>query len=133
MTISYAANHFHVPRKTLDDRIKGHMEDGSKPGRCLVLSAGEEDALVVYLLYMADLSFPLTRTMVKAFAWALAKWSGNGDHFNAETGPGEHWWTHFKSRHPEITLRRCDMLEHTFAEALIKLQSTNTSRFTVRH
>ena len=62
--------------------------------------------------------FPLTRTMVKAFAWALGKRSGNGDHFNAETDPGEHWWTHFKSRHPEITLRRCDMLERTRAEAL---------------
>ena len=43
--------------------------------------------------------------MVKVFAWALGKRSGNGDHFNAETGPGEHWWTHFKSRHLEITLR----------------------------
>ena len=31
---------------------------------------------------------------------------------------GEHWWTNFKSRHPEITLRRCDMLECTHAEAL---------------
>ncbi len=78
----------------------------------------EEDALVAYLLYMADRGFPLTRTMVKAFAWTLAKWSGNGDRFNAETGPGEHWWTHFKSFHPEITLRMWDMLERTHAEAL---------------
>ena len=69
----------------------------------------EEDALVAYLLYMADLGFPLTRTMVKAFAWALAKRSGNGDHFNAETGPGEYWWTNFKSSHPEITHRRWDI------------------------
>ena len=91
MTISSAANHFHVPRKTLDDRIKGRVEHGSKPGRNPVLSAVKEDALVVYLLYMADLSFPLTRTIVKVFAWALAKQSGNGDHFNAETDPGEHW------------------------------------------
>ena len=130
-TISGAANHFHVPRKTLDDRIKGHVEHGSKPGRNPVLSAGEGDALVVYLLYMADLGYPLARTMVKAFAWALAKRSGNGDRFNAETGPGKHWWTHFKSRHPEIILRRCDMLERTRAEAH-KLESMNTSRFTVR-
>ena len=42
----------------------------------------EEDALVVFLLYMADRGFPLTRTMVKAFAWALAKRSGNEDRFN---------------------------------------------------
>ena len=105
MTISGAANLFHVPRKTLDDRIKGHEEHDSKPGRNPVLSAVEEDALVVYLLYMADRGFPLTRTMVKVFAWALAKRSGNGDSFNSETGPGEHWWTRFKSRRPEITLK----------------------------
>ena len=67
---------------------------------------------------MADLGFPLTRTMVKVFAWALAKRSGNGDHFNAVTGPGVHWWTNFKSLHPEIILRRCDMLERIHAEAL---------------
>ena len=67
---------------------------------------------------MADRGFPLTRTMVKAFAWTMAKRSGNGDRFNAETGPGEHWWTHFKGCHPEITLQRCDMLERSHAEAL---------------
>ena len=81
LTISGAANHFHVPRKTLDDRIKGRVEHGSKPGRNPALSAVEEDALVVYLLFTADRGFPLTRTTVKAFAWALAKRSGNGDRF----------------------------------------------------
>ena len=93
--------------------------------RNMALSLGEiqlfqqwNKILVVYLLYMADLSFPLTRTMVKAFAWALAKRSGNGDRLNAETGPGEHWWTNFKSLHPKIILRSCDMLERTCAEAL---------------
>ena len=57
MTISGNANHFHVPRKTLDDRIKGLVEHGSKPGRNPVFSAVEEDAFVVYLLYMAGLGF----------------------------------------------------------------------------
>ena len=33
MTISGAANHFHVPQKTFDDRIEGHVEH--------VLSLGE--------------------------------------------------------------------------------------------
>ena len=68
ITISAASKHFHVPQKTLDDVIKDHVEHGSMPGRNPVLSAVEEDALVVYLLYMADRGFPLIRTMVKAFA-----------------------------------------------------------------
>ncbi len=131
MPLSGAANHFHVPRKALDDRIKGRVEHGSKPGRNPVLSAVEEDALVVYLLYMADRGFPLARTMVKAFAWTLAKQPGNGDRFNAETGSGEHWWTNFKSRYPGITLQRCDMLERTRAEAL-QVIVNEYLRFSVR-
>ena len=84
MTLPRAATCFHLPRMTLDDRIMGHVEHSSKPGRNPVLSVVEEEALVVYLLYMADHGFPLTRTMVEAFAWAEVKRSGNGDCFNVE-------------------------------------------------
>ena len=79
MALSCAATCLHVPRKTLDDSIKGHVEHGSMPGRNPVLSAVEENALVECLLYMADCGLPLTRTMVKTFVWTLAKRSGNED------------------------------------------------------
>ena len=118
MSIYKAAAHFKVPRKTLDDRIKGHVQHGSRPGPSTVLSAKEEDALVSYLLYMAERGYPLTRTMVKAYAWAISKRSGKGDRSNLETGPGEKWWINFKQRHPQITLRRTDQLESSRAEAL---------------
>ena len=32
MTISAAAKNFSVPRKTLDDRVKGHVVHGRRPG-----------------------------------------------------------------------------------------------------
>ena len=67
---------------------------------------------------MADRGYPLTRTMVKAYGWAITKKSNNGDCFNEEFWPGYHWWANFKKRHPKVTLRRIDMLEHTQAEAL---------------
>ena len=118
MTIYRAANVFNVPRKTLDDRIKGKVDHGTNPGPKTVLSRVEEESLVHYLSYMADRGFTLTRTMVKAFAWAVAKRAGKGDRFNAEFGPGEHWWFNFKKRHRKVTLRRTDMLERTRAEAL---------------
>ena len=60
---------------------------------------------------MADHGYPLTRTMVKAYGWAIAKKSGNGERFNKEFGLGEHWWINFRKRHPKVTLRRADMLE----------------------
>lgn len=63
LTISAAASKFKVPRKTLDDRIKGRVQHGTAPGPSTVLSAEEEDALQSYLIYMAQHGFPLTRTM----------------------------------------------------------------------
>ena len=70
MTITVAACRFNVPRKALDDRLKGHAVHGVKPGVSTVLSAEEESSLVYYLLHMAECGFPLTRTMVKAYAWS---------------------------------------------------------------
>ena len=55
---------------------------------------------------MADHGYPLTRTIVKAYGWAIAKKSGNGERFNKEFGPGEHWWINFRKQHPKVTLRR---------------------------
>ena len=59
MTVSGAAKQFQVPRKTLDDGIKGRVEHGSRPGPPTALSAEEEGALAAYLLYMAEHGFPL--------------------------------------------------------------------------
>ena len=115
MTVYSAAARFSVPRKTLDDRMKGHVKHGTNPSPRTVLTPEQEEALVSYLFYMAD---HVTRTMVKAYGWAIAKRSGNGDRFNQEFGPGEHWWINFRKRHPNVTLRRAHMLERTRAEAL---------------
>ncbi len=97
MSVSAASRKFKVPRKSLDDRIRGNVAHGKKPGRTTVLTPTEEDSLIQYLLYMGERGFPLTRTMVKAFAWAIAKRSGNDDRFSQE-GPSEHWWQLFKKR-----------------------------------
>jgi hypothetical protein len=98
--VSTAAVAFDVPRKTLDDRVKGRVKHGTKPGPDTVLTAGEEDALMSYLIYMAERGFPLTRTVTMAFAWAIAKRSGTADCFNPESGPGKHWWGNFLQAAP---------------------------------
>lgn len=112
-SISAAAKMFNVPRKTLDDRVKGRIKHGSKPGVCTALTFIQEKSLVNYLLYMAERGFPLTRTMVKAFALAIAKRSGCAYRFNEELGPSDHWWQLFKKRHPIIRLRKADSLERS--------------------
>ena len=67
---------------------------------------------------MTDHGYPLTKSMAKAYAWAIAKRVGIGDCFNSEIGSGDHWWFNFRCRHPKLTLRKIDMLERSRAEAL---------------
>ena len=117
LTVSQAAAAYSVPRKTLDDRIKGHVY-GTKPGANTVLTVEEEKALCTYLIYMAERGFPLSRTMVMAFAWAIPIRSGKAHRFNPDLGPGNHWWCNFRQRHPEITLRKVDKLDRSRAECL---------------
>ena len=119
-TVTAAAKQHSVPRKTLDDRIKGRVTHGSNPGPSTVLTAREEDALASYLLYMAERGFPLMSNMARAFAWAVSMRSGTSDRFNEETGPGKYWWGNFHARHPELTLRTADNLERSRASALTK-------------
>ena len=115
VTISDAARRFEVPRKTLDDRMKGLVQHGTNPGPKTVLTAVV--ALVQYLVYMAQRGFPLTRTMVMAFVWAIAKRTGKADRFNPEYGPSKHWWSNFRKRHPKLTLRKSDKLDRCRADA----------------
>ena len=67
MTVYSAAARFSVPRKTLDDRIKGRVKHSTSPGPATALTLEQEEALVSYLFYMADHGYPLTLTMVKAY------------------------------------------------------------------
>ena len=90
LTVSQAASTYHVPRRTLDDRVKGQVVHGTKPRRDTVLTDKEEEALCSYLIYMAERGFPLTRRMVMAFAWAVALRSGKDRCFNSDLGPGDH-------------------------------------------
>ena len=79
MSVSAASREFKVPRKT---KIRGRVAHGKKSGRTTILTPAEEESLVQYLHYMGERGFPLTRTMVNAFAWAITKHSGNDDRFS---------------------------------------------------
>ena len=44
------------------------------------------------------------------------KKTGKTDHFNQEVGPGDHWWSNFRRRHPQITMRKLDKLDRSRAK-----------------
>ena len=58
MIVSASSRVFKVPRKTLDDRIRGNVSHGKKPGRTTILTPEEEESLTQYFLYMAERGFP---------------------------------------------------------------------------
>ena len=51
-----------------------------------------------------------------AYARTLAQKSGKADRFNQEVGPGDHWWSNFRRRHPQITKRKLDKLDRSRAK-----------------
>ena len=119
LMVSAAAIKFSVPRKTLDDRIKGRIKHGSKAGVSTALSSIEEDSLVSYLIYIYGeprLSLNTHRGKGLCLVNCQEMWTSN--RFNSEYGPGEKWWVSFRQRHPQLALRRCDSLERSRAEAL---------------
>ena len=120
LSVSAAARQHSVPRKTLDNRNKGRVTHGPNPGPSTVLTAREEEVLASYLRYMVEHGFPLTSSLARAIEWAVSLHSSTSDHFNEETGPGQHWWSNFRARHSELTLRRVDNLERSLANSLTK-------------
>ena len=111
MNVSKAARHYSVPRKSLENRIKNRTTHGINPGPSRVLSTEEEEGLVEYIKYMAKGGFPMTSKIICAYAWAISKRNGKSSRFS-DSGPSWHWWCDFRRRHPDLSLRSTDKLDH---------------------
>ncbi|KAI8509490.1 hypothetical protein Bbelb_133380 [Branchiostoma belcheri] len=110
------AKEFNVPQSTLDDRYnQRHTE---KVGRPTKLSPEDEEAPVKYSMYMATKGFPLTAGVMKALAKEIdavsSKEKGEAPRFGGKL-PGKRWWSAFRRRHPEISLRSPDSLDRARA------------------
>jgi len=103
MKVAQAARHYAVPRKSLENRVKGRVVRGTVLGPCHLLDE-EESALVEYIKYMAKGGFPMSRKIVCAYTISIAKQNGRAARLNLETGPSIHWWSDFRKRHPELSL-----------------------------
>ena len=111
MKCGSAAKKFNVPRKSLENRIKGRVQHGTKSGPATSLSPQEETSLVEYIKYMCSRGFPITKKICKVYAWAIIKRSGRKTSTNPDKGPSDKWWKGFKQRHNNLSLRKADRLD----------------------
>ncbi|WAR11772.1 hypothetical protein MAR_025952 [Mya arenaria] len=80
---------------------------------------------------MDNRGFPLSIKQVLGFAWCIAKEHGKCDVF-IKIGPSRDRWNGFKTRHPDLWLRRPDALDRGRASLGNTLDSNNISDKTER-
>lgn len=89
MKCETAAKKYEVLRKSLENRVKGRVTHGVKPGPATSLTTEEEHALVKYIKHMCSRGFPMTKKICRAYAWAITKGSGCRLTFNTISGPSQ--------------------------------------------
>lgn len=96
-----------IPKSTLADHKAGKQECGPHPNRAI------KEALVAYIVWMADHGFPLTRTIIKCLALEIIKNSTSNSNslVNLDKGLSDNWWACFKGRNPELTNQTLDSLD----------------------
>lgn len=98
-----ACKTFQVPRSTLQVRLTGKTEIGSRPGRPTIMSSDQEEKLADFACNRAAMGIGFGRQQLLKYAEAYAKKHSivfkNGR-------PSIRWWYGMKRRHLKITLRR---------------------------
>lgn len=112
MSFRSAAKEFGVPNTTLRDRIQ--MRVSANLGRPAVLTMEEENTMAERLVLMSEWGFPLTKLdlqlLVKGYLDALGRetrWP--------ENKPGRGFVKRFFRRHPELTVRRANLIKRSRA------------------
>ena len=76
MSVLRAATLHGVPRTTLQDRVKGRVKHGDKPGPNTYLTPAEEEELASFLMEVARVGYGKTRREVKLLVEAVAREKG---------------------------------------------------------
>ena len=61
VSVRKAANHYKIPRSTLNDRVSGRIEMGAKPGRKQALPIKIEEQIVEKTLQSAEAGFGISK------------------------------------------------------------------------
>ena len=99
LSVRKAAEHYDVPRSTLNDRIQGKVIHGSRSGPSQYLNDAEEEELVLFLLRSSSIGYPRSRNEVIALVQRV--YYNKGLSVTVTQG----WWKGFCRRNPSIALR----------------------------
>lgn len=84
---------YKIPHTTLQDyKTKKYAHD---PHPNLAITPKEEEALVGYILWMAEHAFPISRPVVKLLATKIVRDSVRATLVNIEKGVSDNWWASF--------------------------------------
>ena len=111
MSVRRAADAYHVPKSTLQDRLSGRVIFGAKSRPQKYLCDLEEEELVSFLIGSASIGFVRTRTQVLTIVQNVVTKKA----VNAVVCHG--WWESFKRRHSNITIRTAEHLSYCRAVA----------------
>ena len=114
MSVLRASTLYDVPRTTLQDRVKGRVKHGNKPGPTTYLTTAEEEELASFLMEVSKVGYGKTRKEVKLLVEAVAREKGvlRGEKIS------DGWFRRFLERRPRLSLRRGDATANVRMEAL---------------
>lgn len=112
-SILRAAKTHGVPRSTLQDRVKGRVVHGTKPGPRPYLDSKEEGELCNFLVDVSEVGYGKTKKEVKLLVENVAREKGVLKKDKVTDG----WYRRFAERQPKLSLRKGDATAHVRMDA----------------
>ncbi|CAG2188941.1 unnamed protein product [Mytilus edulis] len=118
-----ASQVFGVPKTTIIDHVSGRIELNAKPGRKPVIPIEMENVVARKVVEAANKGFGITKKQLQMKISRLCKLQKIETPFKRGI-PGDDWWRGFKSRHPEIALRKPEKLSTSRSRMLNRVVVT---------
>ena len=92
--------------------VSGKLQIGARRSPASILSPEEEQRIIDYAVHMGETGYGHTREQIFDIVAAIVSKDGRPNCF-VNGRPGRKWWSLFRKRHPEITLRTPEKLQLT--------------------
>ncbi|XP_050392731.1 uncharacterized protein LOC126811204 [Patella vulgata] len=115
-----ASKKFNIPKTTIIDHLSGRICPNAVPGKPTALPRKIEEEIVKKVLDASEKGFGVTKRQLLLKVARYVKLTNTQTPFNKGI-PGNDWWRGFKSRFPEVTLRKPEKLPTSRSRMLNKV------------